>query len=90
MSVVEQLEEFLRANPTIASDPLAAAASALAGEIDDPPIAKTGAVSIAASAVAFQKLMVELRRMLPEESSEVSKVDELQQRRKKKMGAAGA
>jgi hypothetical protein len=84
MSVVDQFDLFLRDNPLVASDPLAAAAMVLAADLDG------GGESVAQSAVAFQKLLVELRRMLPEEPSEVSKVDELQHRRRQKMGAAGA
>lgn len=79
MSVVDQLEEFLRDNPLIAPDPLAAAAAALAKEID-------GGESVAQSAVAFQKLMVELRSMLPQEKA-VGKLDELKKRRAAKLRA---
>jgi hypothetical protein len=79
MSVVDQLEQFLRDHPALAPDPLAAAASALASEID-------AGQSVAQSAVAFQKLMVELRAMLPAERA-VGKLDELKKRRAAKLRA---
>ena len=81
MSVSDALETFLRANPLVAADPVAAAAVSLAVELDrqgDP-----------ATATAFLKLMGELRRLAPDESAGESKVDELQRRRAAKMGAAG-
>ena len=81
MSVSDALESFLRANPLVAADPVAAAAVSLAVELDrqgDP-----------ATATACLKLMGELRRLAPDESAGESKVDELQRRRAAKMGAAG-
>lgn len=83
LSVVEQLAEFLAENKQIAGDPLAAAAMSLAADID---ASGTAASARASSSVAFQKLMVELRAMLPAEKA-VGKLDELKQRRVAKLRA---
>lgn len=81
MSVVDQLTEFLGAHKDLAPDPLAAAAMALAADID---AAETTAPARSASVTAFQKLMVELRGMAPAEKK-VGKNDELRKRRENKL-----
>jgi hypothetical protein len=81
MSVSDALETFLRSNPQIAVDPVAAAAVSLAVELDqqgDP-----------ATATAFLKLMAELRRLAPAEEAG-DEVDELSKARQRKLGVAGA
>lgn len=84
-SVSEALEEFLRAHPGLARDPLAAAISALALEIDSSGNSATAKASCAA---AFHKMMVELRGMVPAEKA-VDKVDDLQKRRSAKLRKTG-
>ncbi len=80
MSVSDAVEQFLRDRPDVAGDPVAAAAVALALELDreaDP-----------AAVTAFLKLMVELRRMAPAEEA-VDKVDELSKARERKLRQSG-
>lgn len=81
MSVSDAMEQFLRSKPQLAADPVAAAAVAVALELDrggDP-----------ATATAFLKLMAELRRLAPAEE-ENDAVDELSKARKRKLGVATA
>jgi hypothetical protein len=84
VSVVDQLEEFLRERRDLAGDPLAAAAAALAVDIDDPG---TAANVRAACVTAFQKAMVELRALVPAEEAD-DKLDELAKRRAARIAGA--
>lgn len=80
MSVSDAMEQFLRANPLVAADPVAAAAVAVALELDRG--------GDAACATAFLKLMAELRKLAPAEEVE-DKVAKLSEARKRKLRVAG-
>jgi hypothetical protein len=81
MSVSDAMETFLRSRPDIAGDPVAAAAAALALELD-----RGGDAAVAAS---FLKLMTELRRLAPAEEA-TDQIDDLSERRKRLLGRATA
>jgi hypothetical protein len=84
VSVVDQLEQFLRGRNDLAADPLAAAAMSLAADIDAPDTA----ASVRASCVtAFLKAMVELRASAPAEEAD-DKLDELAKRRSARIASA--
>jgi hypothetical protein len=84
MAVADTLEGFLRRHEKVAEDPLAAAAMALALELDNP----SSAAALASCASSFQKIVAELRRLAPEEKAGGT-VDDLQKRREAKLRATG-